>query len=935
MLRRRCHPLALLASAVTCALPLAASAQTTSLVRLGADGRLQYTANERGDVIPDFSGVGYANGDAPIPDVPVVRTVAPVAGDNTAHVQAAIDAVAALPLQADGFRGAIHFRAGTYELARQVRITAGGIVLRGDGTGPEGTHFRATGTKQYDLIQFSGAGGVKLDEATRRRVVDSYVPIGATRVQVEAGHAFRAGDWVVVHHQPTEAWIELLGMAKYGWKASGYQHQAERRVTRVEGDTVHLDAPIVEPVDPRYARAALVRIASSGRIEQCGIEHLRLSSRYASEMDEQHGWRGVVFTHVKNAWARHVVVQNFGYAAVSISSISCLWITVEHCQMLDPKSEPKGGRRYSFPINGQRCLVQHCLTRGGRHDFVSGARSPGPNVYHACLATEVVPNNDSGPHHRWNIGTLYDRIVSNMDLNVINRTSSGTGHGWTGAQIVLWNCTVRRALVQDPPGPFTNWAIGTVGEVGHVSRYSTEAPAVFESNGTPIADLPSLFEAQRRDRRARATRLALPGRLLLQEDFSAPATYTKEFQPAQPGWRARAWHQEWHRTPEGIASHWTSGHMPVLALEGQFQDFIVEFEFRFQKVPGQKAVCRVSALNPELDPRAYAVSAWANADSRERPWGVGLERDVWSPGGFTTIANQMVAFETDTWYAMRLEVVGDQALVSCNGVTLTGRHEKFALPKAILAIGTGHGPHEIRGLRVHEARPNPDWVPIARPAVPYFPIAQVPPREPLRPTVAEKLRNLPLLFDGRSLAGWVQAPAGSWVVRDGAMASTGAGRGVIYTERNYSHYRLVFQVRQTSGNHQPGVLVFGQRPPPGEFGLDALGGIQLAVPSGGHWDYRPGMNKAGVHFTRWVKIRFDERTWAQVEILVNAKTGTARMAVAQPPGTRAIATTSFHDPAAGRAGPIAWQMHHALLFDEYRDVRIEVDPKEDKLITIE
>lgn len=114
--------------------------------------------------------------------------------------------------------------------------------------------------------------------------------------------------------------------------------------------------------------------------------------------------------------------------------------------------------------------------------------------------------------------------------------------------------------------------------------------------------------------------LAVKGRLLLEENFTVPATYTKESQPALPGWRARIMQQEWARTPEGgIASKWTSGHMPVLALEGSFQDFIVEFGFRYQKIDGQKAVCRVSALNPTLDPRAYAVSAWANADSTEQP----------------------------------------------------------------------------------------------------------------------------------------------------------------------------------------------------------------------------------------------------------------------------------------------------------------------------
>jgi hypothetical protein len=36
---------------------------------------------------------------------------------------------------------------------------------------------------------------------------------------------------------------------------------------------------------------------------------------------------------------------------------------------------------------------------------------------------------------------------------------------------------------------------------------------------------------------------------------------------------------------------------------------------------------------------------------------------------------------------------------------------------------------------------------------------------------------------------------------------------------------------------------------------------------------------------------------------------------------------------AGKAGPIAWQMHNKGLFDEYNDVRVEVNPTNDDLIT--
>ena len=59
------------------------------------------------------------------------------------------------------------------------------------------------------------------------------------------------------------------------------------------------------------------------------------------------------------------------------------------------------------------------------------------------------------------------------------------------------------------------------------------------------------------------------------------------------------------------------------------------------------------------------------------------------------------------------------------------------------------------------------------------------------------------------------------------------------------------------------------------------------------------------------------------------------MAVAQTVGTRAIENLVFKDAEAGKTGPIAWQMHNAGLFDEFKDVRIEIDPTDDRLITTE
>ena len=169
------------------------------------------------------------------------------------------------------------------------------------------------------------------------------------------------------------------------------------------------------------------------------------------------------------------------------------------------------------------------------------------------------------------------------------------------------------------------------------------------------------------------------------------------------------------------------------------------------------------------------------------------------------------------------------------------------------------------------------------------------------------------------------------------MASTGVGRGVIYTANDYSRFRLMFTMRHVSGkpDHQACVLIFCTRPATNERPLDALGGIQFQPPNGGHWDYRPGMNNAGNdEFTRATQTRFDAHEWSRVEMVADASKGTARMAVAQPVGSKAIEVLRFENQSAGRPGPVAWQMHNPGLFDEFKDVTIDDAPSDDTLITI-
>ena len=102
------------------------------------------------------------------------------------------------------------------------------------------------------------------------------------------------------------------------------------------------------------------------------------------------------------------------------------------------------------------------------------------------------------------------------------------------------------------------------------------------------------------------------------------------------------------------------------------------------------------------------------------------------------------------------------------------------------------------------------------------------------PTGQQLARLNKLLLEDAYPAELAKSVSTGWVVKDGAMASTGAGRGVIYTAKDYGRYRLMFTMRHVSGNpdHQACVLIFCTRPQPGEKPLDALAGIQFQVPNG-------------------------------------------------------------------------------------------------------
>lgn len=420
----------------------------------------------RGDGMPDFSHCGYAGGDRPVPVAPVRVVVEAKKGDATRRIQAAIDHVAGLKADRDGLRGAVLLLAGRHEVAGHLRLGASGIVLRGQ----KGTTVVATGTGRRTLIQLRGAADRKM-AAKSYAVTDRYVPVGATRLRLD-GKGLKAGDRVLVERPSTKGWIAALRMDRFptdgkgswqDWRPGTLDLRFDRVVTKADGETVTLDAPLTTALDRDHGGGTARVYSWPGRITNVGVENLRLESEYDTKNphDEEHSWVAVAVENAEDAWVRRVTMAHFAGSAVSVFETSRA-VTVEDCESVDPVSEVGGYRRHTFYVSGSQVLFRRCKSTAGRHDFAAGYLAAGPNAFVHCEASDA--HQFSGPIESWASGVLYDNVtLDGGALALTNRETDGHGVGWAAANCVLYQCTAPVIVCRAPPGA-RNWAIGCWGQ---------------------------------------------------------------------------------------------------------------------------------------------------------------------------------------------------------------------------------------------------------------------------------------------------------------------------------------------------------------------------------------------------------------------------------------------------------------------------------------
>lgn len=535
----------------------------SSIIYYGNDGKLNYVRDDEGNVIPDFSYAGYKNGEAELPDVPVVKTIEPVPGDNTAHIQSVIDEVSLLPFDSNGFRGAILLKSGIYEVNGTIKLNESGIVIKGEGDGDDpslNTIIFGKGNTPHQrsiLIAGGGKNSQWKDQVsgTKVNIISDTVLVGSRSFEVEDASKFSVGDNIIIYHPCTDAWLASVdyGGSHYTdpgaeagvdvpWKVNAWPIVFNRYIKEIENNKITVDAPVFNTLIKSLSTSYIYKYARAGIKTNIGIENLRIDIETAGGVDENHAWQAIDLYQIEDSWVKNCTMIHFGQSGIRCNTASR--ITVQDCNALDPVSIVTGERRYNFNLYtaAQQILFIGCHASNGRHHYVSNGTSWTSGCAFVDCTSQGAWTSSEG-HRAWSMGLLFDNVIEQdgprigLDprlLGLYNRGYYGTSHGWAIAHSVAWNCNVAKGdlIVQKPPTA-QNYAIGCFGNVTGKNPPApfTEPEGYIEGTNKENLNPRSLYKAQLDERLGRTVSVEKDESLFLNNEFRLFQNYPNPFNP--------------------------------------------------------------------------------------------------------------------------------------------------------------------------------------------------------------------------------------------------------------------------------------------------------------------------------------------------------------------------------------------------------------------
>ncbi|KAJ4320252.1 hypothetical protein N0V84_005950 [Fusarium piperis] len=423
-----------------------------------------------GDKFPDFSFSGYYNSEVSLPTV-ITANITLSFPNNTYDdisplIQKAIDSVAL------GGGGVVELPPGRFPISAGIQLRSY-VTVRGSKGG--GTLLVLREQPSSPVFTLGNIGNTsKAKFGARSRIIDDYVPIGSSVVNIRNNTGLSVNQTVYISRATTESWITYNGMGDLvrdgnpqTWIPLDKNIMSPNVIKAINGTELTLQIPLTDALDSRYMKPEVRAYKPPEQYSDMGLHNLRIqvpnTCSGAPLANETCNYAAVKFpSWTVDSWASGLRLEGFNIffeVEKDASRITIQDVEMNRNQDIEGRALP-----IDILIEGSQVLVQDCkqigLPTARCFSVATDSLAAGPNaVIRHTTMSEV---QTIYPHARWAHGLLVEG--TSVPTLFVNRASNGTGHGWTINAGVGWNLK-GEAIFQSPPLGI-NWCIGCGGKNG-------------------------------------------------------------------------------------------------------------------------------------------------------------------------------------------------------------------------------------------------------------------------------------------------------------------------------------------------------------------------------------------------------------------------------------------------------------------------------------
>jgi hypothetical protein len=304
-----------------------------------------------GSILPDYSYVGYHDGEKSIPN-PVwkifgLTKFGAIPNDDISDKEAIRKAIVA----AEANRGGIVlFPKGRFlinednDTPGSIIIKSGNIILRGSGSGNETTElFMKNALRPEDTTKMwtSPSMFVFGDVATKKRigVITQKAKIGTFKIVVNSGTQLKNGDWIELELKSTDSELIKSELGNHAlekeWKFlidQGLSVKVIHQILAIQHDTIMLKEPLTYDINP----ANKWSVSKMPNIQEVGIENITFSGNWKKKFVhhrswiDDSGWTMIKLKQIANSWIRNCVFKDVNVAVMINSGAN---ISVFNCHI--------------------------------------------------------------------------------------------------------------------------------------------------------------------------------------------------------------------------------------------------------------------------------------------------------------------------------------------------------------------------------------------------------------------------------------------------------------------------------------------------------------------------------------------------------------------------------------------------------------------------